>query len=138
MVGSIQAMRIFDGRFTIESTESGEHRTFQIRTQPSNAEFVPGKRILSILSGPENTGDYTGFAFVDESGIHVWRSKLGGQYELYAEQLWSLALDGAFSPWAQEGYRILMEGRCCRCGRPLTTPQSIRDGIGPVCAEGGF
>ena len=26
------------------------------------------------------------------------------------------------------------EGTCCRCGRPLTVPESIESGIGPVCA----
>jgi len=24
-------------------------------------------------------------------------------------------------------------GRCCKCGRPLTTPESIQKGIGPFC-----
>jgi hypothetical protein len=139
MVSTVQAMRIFNGRFTIESA-SGQHRTFQIRTQKPDAEFAPGKRVLSLLVGPENTANYKGFAFVDEEGIHVWASKAkqSDVYETYAEQLWSLALDGAFSLWADVGYRIMMAGRCFRCGRPLTVPQSIRDGIGPVCAEGGF
>jgi hypothetical protein len=52
--------------------------------------------------------------------------------------LCTLWLDGAFSKWADRGYRIHLEGRCLRCNRPLTTPESIRRGIGPICAEGGF
>lgn len=27
------------------------------------------------------------------------------------------------------------EGFCCRCGRPLTTPESIERGTGPHCAK---
>ena len=27
------------------------------------------------------------------------------------------------------------EGRCGRCGRKLTTPQSVETGFGPVCAQ---
>jgi len=27
------------------------------------------------------------------------------------------------------------EGTCCRCGRTLTVPESIKKGIGPVCEE---
>jgi hypothetical protein len=139
MVSDTPAVRIHNGRYTIESA-SGQHRTFEIRTQKPDAEFAPGKRILSILTGPENTVDYARFAFVDEMGIHVWasRAKQNDMYQVYAEQLWSLALDGAFSPFSEVGYRLLMEGRCVVCNRPLTTPESIRSGIGPICAEEKF
>lgn len=30
---------------------------------------------------------------------------------------------------------IYHEGCCCKCGRPLTTPESIKLGIGPECAK---
>lgn len=130
------AVKIFNGTYTLESLISGEHRTFRIRTE-SWMETGKRLRVLSLLTGPQNTEDYTGFAFVSENGVHVWKSKLDGQYEVYAEQLWSLALDAAFSPWAEK-YRFLMEGRCAVCNRPLTTPESIRMGIGPICAEEGL
>lgn len=29
--------------------------------------------------------------------------------------------------------KLYHEGVCCRCGRPLTTPESIERGMGPVC-----
>lgn len=48
--------------------------------------------------------------------------------------LWTLALDGAFSRWADKGFTIMGEGRCIRCNRLLTEPNSIKTGIGPVCA----
>ena len=34
---------------------------------------------------------------------------------------------------AVDSMHILHEGVCCRCGRPLTNPASIRLGIGPTC-----
>lgn len=37
------------------------------------------------------------------------------------------------SYWHAEGYRMLLEGRCSVCNRPLTDPDSIRLGIGPTC-----
>lgn len=33
-----------------------------------------------------------------------------------------------------EGYEIRHAGRCCRCGRTLTVPTSIDQGLGPYCA----
>jgi hypothetical protein len=136
------ASKIFNGRYTIESTKTGEHRTFWIKTQGPDRNFAPGQRIVSLLTGSENDDphSYTGFGFVTEQGINVWTSKRGQdrKFEEYAELLWSLALDGAFSPWADKGFRIQQEGQCIKCNRPLTTPESIRRGIGPICAEGGF
>ncbi len=142
MVAERPACKVFNGRYTIESTETGTHRTFRIWTQPQDAEFAGGKRIVGLLTGPENSNpnDYTGFAFIDDFGIHVWKSKRGTEalFDIYAVQLWSLALDAGFSPCVDQGYRLFIEGRCLRCNRALTTPDSIRLGIGPICAGKGF
>jgi hypothetical protein len=135
------ASKIFNGRYTIESTKTGEHRTFWIETQGPDAKFAPGQRVVSLLTGSQNDDPnaYAGFGFITEQGIHVWTSKRGPgkRFEEYADLLWTLALDGAFSPWVEKGFRIHMEGHCLKCNRVLTTPESIRRGIGPVCAEGG-
>ena len=32
-----------------------------------------------------------------------------------------------------DNLRVYHEGKCCRCGRTLTTPESIKKGIGPEC-----
>lgn len=31
--------------------------------------------------------------------------------------------------------QVWHEGRCCRCNRKLTVPESIANGVGPECAE---
>jgi hypothetical protein len=33
------------------------------------------------------------------------------------------------------GWKVHHEGRCGRCGRTLTVPESIESGIGPECAK---
>lgn len=134
-----QASTIFNGTYTMTSPNGG-HRTFEIKTKPDDSKFAPGKRVLALLAGPDNTEDYVGFAFVDDDGITVWRSKRGpandrSNYEWYADMLWSLATRGAESRWNKKGYELLVEGRCLRCNRKLTDPISIKTGIGPVCAE---
>jgi hypothetical protein len=30
---------------------------------------------------------------------------------------------------------LFHEGRCCECGLPLTHPESINTGLGPVCLD---
>ncbi len=138
-------IKLFSGRYTVESTKTGEHRTFWVRRQEDDADFCPGMRIVYLLTGSQNDNldDYTGFAYAYPDKISLWSSKYFERcgtrnWEQYADMLWSLALDGAFSPWADKGYRIHLEGACARCNRPLTTPESIRRGIGPICADLGF
>ena len=133
---------IFNGRYTIENTKTKEHRTFQIKTQKEGAKFAPGKRLVALLSGPDNEADYTGFAFIDDKGIMVWSKKRGSlagrsPYEWYANMLWSLATEGEKSSWYVKGYRLLSEATCLRCNRTLTEPESLRTGLGPVCGRRG-
>lgn len=131
-------LKVFNGRYTAKNRVTGQHRTFEIKTQAADAKFAPGERIVSLLTGPNNEADYTAFGFATDHGIAIWKSKRGqggtkSEWEWYGEVLWSLALDSAFSPFADR-YEFLLEGRCLRCNRVLTTPESVLSGIGPVCA----
>lgn len=143
---------IFNGIFTIQSP-SGAHRTFRIHTQPSAQEqlkkypnrkpFAPDQRIISLLVGPDNGSDYSKFGFVKDDGIYVWQkfqSQTIGQmslHEKYADMVWSLATKNQQSKYSLKGAKLHHEGRCIKCNRRLTTPESILLGIGPVCASGG-
>lgn len=136
-------IKLFNGKYTIQSAKTGEHRTFWVRTQEKDAKFAPGRRIVSLLTGSQNDDPscYTSFGFVEDSGIRIFPSKTRAgslRWLQFADLLWTLALDGAFSPWADKGFTILIEGACARCNRTLTTPESIRRGIGPICADLGF
>jgi hypothetical protein len=132
------AVKLFSGRYTIESKQTGEHRTFWVRTQEADAEFAPGRRLVMLLTGSQNDDPdcYTAFGFAEESGIRVFPSKQasGPRWAQFADLLWTLALDGAFSSWADKGFTIMVEKRCVRCDRVLTEPNSLRTGIGPICA----
>ena len=51
--------------------------------------------------------------------------------------IWGHILHGARTsdPELLDHIEIWHEGKCGRCGRSLTVPESIAAGIGPVCAE---
>lgn len=127
----VKTSRIFNGYYTLTCPD-GSRKTFRISTKPLNSKFAPGRRIISLLIGPQNTSDYEGFGFVDEAGIHVWKSKRGAKLERYASVIWSLAIGEAI-----EDYQLVVSRRCLRCNRLLTTPESIARGIGPMCNEMG-
>lgn len=118
-----------NGTFTIHSARTGDHRTFRVKTQPADARFAPGKRVVSLLVGPDNTNDYQQFAFVDETGEVVpWSRYRGTDYERHCHVLQDLQrhiADGAVT--------VFVSCRCRVCNRTLTTPESVRSGIGPIC-----
>jgi hypothetical protein len=130
---------IFNGKITIESPKGG-HRTFSIKTQEDDAKFAPGKRVIALLAGPDNENSYKGFGFVNETGIYIWNSKKApeGQpltsWQVFGAMIWNLANKGEESSYYKMGYRMLIEKKCLVCNRTLTTPESIANGIGPICA----
>lgn len=133
-----RAALVFNGRYTVTSP-TGEHRTFEVRTLADDSTFAPGKRVVSLLVGPNNTGDYQAFGFIDDRGVAVWKSKRGEPgapsfFDRVAPLFFSLAAHGERSPWYARGFRVLAEATCLRCNRALTTPESILSGIGPTCA----
>jgi hypothetical protein len=128
---------IFNGAITITSPKGG-HRTFQVKTKKADAKFAAGKRVLSLLNGPDNTSSYVGFAFVEEDKVRVWAKKQAqGPWVAYGKMVLSLCRDGEASPFHAKGYRVMVEKRCMKCNRKLTHPESIESGLGPECAGRG-
>lgn len=125
---------IYNGAITITSPRDGSHKTFEIKTKKLDSKFAPGKRVLAMLTGPDNTRDYTGFAFIDESGAYVWRKQRTSDFETYAKMVHSMSTEGENSRYFKWGYRLTQERACVRCNRRLTHPESIESGIGPECA----
>jgi len=138
----LETMRIPNGELTIENTATGEHRTFRIKRQKDDSRFAPGQRIVQLLTGSDNTGDYQTFAFlIDDKpdarqGMPIFRKKRAQseKWAQYATALWSLAIMGEASPYTAKGYTLHVSRHCIRCNRLLTTPESIERGIGPECA----
>jgi len=133
---------IHNGTYTIKNRQTGEHRTLDIKTvlpddtRPADhfKNQNSGRRTVSLLTGPDNTSDYTMVGWLEEGGIRMTRRYNDNRpTRAIASLLFNLALHGDDSPFAAQ-YELLKEGRCLRCNRKLTTSESIETGIGPVCA----
>jgi len=120
--------------FTV-SNPAGQHYTFRIRGKESEQQVAP-VFFAELLTGPNNTDDYTYLGILDHRSGDV---RLTKKSAYTADTLpvrvltWAMRLtfDGKPEP---AGYRLQHEGRCGRCGRVLTVPSSIESGIGPECA----
>ncbi len=122
-----------NGEITVHNRVTGAHRTFRVATQPKDSTFAPGKRIVSLLVGPDNTSDYQAFGFVDRFGeVYCWNKFKGtggkrSDFERFAAILSNPA------GFAARGLEFSFSGRCRVCNRPLTRPDSIARGTGPTC-----
>lgn len=116
-----------DGTYSLVWND-GTYRTLRIHT-PKQGNLA-GKRIAAFLRGADNDGDYTGFAFVNDNGtFNVWK-RFRDNTDL------RMALGALCQPEraAEAGLAYALEsGNCYRCGRKLTVPTSIHNGLGPDC-----
>lgn len=123
-----------EGYFTVQFGEEydGEetHRTFRVRDAGSQSK-LSGQRIISLLTGPQNTSDYMGVGFVTADGVKLW--KRFASESVLVDAIRILEEDPGM---AAKGY-AMESGNCYVCGRLLTEPESIELGIGPVCRENG-
>jgi len=129
----IKISKINNGTFTLINKDTETYVTLKIHTvQKGNLE---GKRMVSKLIGPDNETSYKGFAFVDDNdNINVWRKCQDKKTLQTAHILRSMAIDGDKSKYADK-VDMQLSKRCMRCNRKLTTPQSLEDGIGPLCIK---
>lgn len=113
--------------FTLKSLRTGEHFTFKVTAVGDPAKTLTWK--VQVLSGPDNTRNYR---FIGT----IYSTKFVPQYELKRGS----AAHGFKWCWLNldrcgERFEFNHAGRCGRCGRLLTHPDSIQSGIGPECAD---
>jgi hypothetical protein len=144
------APAVHNGTYTVSHATRG-HFTLKLWTSTKGA--LLGKRIVSLLTGPDNESNYTACAFWDDAAkcAHVWRRFRGEKSQApvdgyHHDEGWSayerklsiwvdLAVRGEKGNAHSDGCTLLRESRCCRCNRKLTHPESILAGIGPECAS---
>ena len=122
--------------FTIENNK-GEHYTFRVRKPEEGPLAGLDAYFIGVLSGPDNTKDYTYMGLLDaREGVIRQTKKSAVSTEATS---WKVAQWVVKRVWGNipfpDGYKLHHEGRCGRCGRLLTVPESVEHGIGPECAK---
>lgn len=110
--------------FTVVTPKSGARFTYRVRA-------ADGLAFVDVLTGSDNLKDYTFIGTARGKGFkHSPKSPIGqdaASVKVFA------ALDAALGNGEVFG-QVYHAGRCCVCGRMLTTPESVQAGIGPDCA----
>lgn len=138
VLSEVQPAVIKKGFFTVEA-EGEKHRTFRVKTSAKS-----GKTIIGLMVGSNNLTSYLWFGYVNGSKIQFWgKPNMGWGQESRelpitqgtANACWEAILGNP----NEAGLRFANESKqCARCGRVLTNPESIENGIGPECINMGF
>jgi hypothetical protein len=120
-----------DARFTVKSGKSGKHWTFRIRkAKDSDVYFA------NLLTGSDNEKSYTYIGLTSRDKFLRLTTNSRFKEQSIPVIVFRWALDKVKNRKSiPAGYQIIHEGRCCRCGRTLTDPESIRLGIGSECIK---
>lgn len=129
--------------FTVLNPETGGRFTYRIQ-QKTNEDGQLSPFFVSVLSGNDNEKDYMYIGFIrDTSYQTVAGSPTDGDFvhggRKAAFPIGAPCVKAFDWTWRHIDNPapaiIYHEGRCGRCGRPLTVPESIESGLGPVCAK---
>ena len=83
-----------------------------------------------VLRGNDNDNDFHFMGGITERGFYV-----SDKGRVHASSLSAQAFSWFWRHPEDARMTVLHAGTCGRCGRLLTTPESIRTGLGPVCAR---
>lgn len=116
---------------TLESGITGKHFTYKIIQSEDDDNLY----FIKNLRGADNNNDYVyvGCYFSDTKKFVVEKSYkdkevFGWPKSIQAIRFLFNRLDNL-----PENLIVYHNCKCCRCGRTLTTPESIKRGIGPEC-----
>lgn len=117
--------------FTLVSEKTSTRYTYSVaKAKRGEAWFV------SLLTGPDNTSNYTYLGYITFDGALSFRltkkSRLSSDAVPVKAFAWTF---GKLVAEQQPPVEIWHSGRCGCCGRALTVPESIASGIGPTCAK---
>jgi hypothetical protein len=136
---------------TLVSKQTGRRFTFKVeqrriearRAEETDVEYGErmaqahaGPRFVKVMTGPDNENHYTYVGHIDEHrNFRLDRkSKLSPDAPSVSAWQWFWRAVVAKSERVVEQCEVWHDGRCGKCGRKLTVPQSVASGLGPVCA----
>jgi hypothetical protein len=116
---------------TLRSTKTQKRFTYRVRKSEDGRVWF-----VALLNGPDNESSY-GYIGIIRAGKtfeHGRKSKVAADAPSVKAFAWFFA-NLAAGERLGDGVEVWHEGKCGRCGRKLTVPESIAHGIGPECIK---
>ena len=120
--------------FTLTSLATGTRFTYKVDQSDDGKRFF-----VSVLTGPDNWTNYKYFGTINAiNGAFYFGNPEKAKVSLDAPSARGFAWFWRHLNTEQNklaSVKVSHEGKCCRCGRKLTVPESIESGIGPECGS---
>ena len=130
---AIEFITAGNATFTFKSVTTGNWFTYKSEFKE---EFGEKKLIIRLLNGSDNNNSFTYLCTIKLVGelpmIFREKSKISETAKSFI--VFDMAFYKLLLNMSIPNLEIWHEGRCCRCGRKLTVPESIEAGVGPECA----
>lgn len=117
--------------FTVLNTDTKNRFTFKVKKHKEKDIFF-----VSVMTGSDNYSSYTfiGTYFPNKGYKKSYKSKIG------SDAMSAKTIKWFFDKFInnQKSYdtvKVYHEDKCGRCGRKLTTPESVKSGFGPECIK---
>jgi hypothetical protein len=117
--------------FTVQNTDTGNRFTFKVR-KPDDTK----PHFVSVLTGSDNESSYSflGTVFDPCHYRHGRRSRISEDAPSARAFDWLFRQLSNGRPLPPQ-VRVCHCGKCGRCGKTLTVPESVDSGFGPECIK---
>lgn len=122
--------------FTLVSMKTNKRYTYQIRKKDADGPNSKPIWFVSYLRGEDNENSYSYIGYLRyEWKTENLRFKLGKKITQCSTPITAFVwtFNRLFKKEETPNLEIWHAGRCGRCGRTLTVPESIQSGFGPEC-----
>lgn len=121
--------------FTFVNVATHQRFTYKITEMRGNSV----KRFVKLMNGPDNSNNFVYFAHLSLVN-NSFTYKHGGDKakvsrEAASVKFFELVIAHLRAKREMPGVEIWHSGKCAVCGRKLTVPESVANGIGPECAK---
>jgi hypothetical protein len=121
---------------TLVNLSSGNRYTYRIELADKRNPSDLDRYFVAVLIGPDNWSNYKYMGMISKcsNGSLSFRRTQGSKIAEDAPSY--IGFNFCFEQIKNniiEGFEVWHEGKCGRCGRKLTVPESIASGFGPEC-----
>lgn len=112
---------------TVVNPRSGARFTYKIKAPRNRNDATV--RYVSVLRGPNNETDYGYIGYIRADGFRYGGNRASVSPDAKSYKAFAWFWEHITDPRIE----VYHEGKCGRCGRTLTVPESIESGFGPEC-----
>lgn len=116
---------------TLVSSASGQRFTYRVELADKKNPTDVDCYFVAVLNGPDNWVNYKYIGIV-KNNAYRWTSKSKIAEDAPSVKAFNFCFD-RLTKNSIAGFEVWHEGKCGRCGRKLTVPESIASGFGPEC-----